>query len=66
MKAEINENQQLLILPENGTEAMGLEAWCDRFLERGGLIGFLLTSLEPDGKIEPSSPIRTGEVRESG
>ncbi len=64
MKAEINKNKQLLILPENGTEALGLEAWCDRFLSHGGQMGFILEPLD-EGKIRPSSKMRCGEVHES-
>ncbi len=62
MKAEINKNQQILILPENGAEAMGLEEWCDRFLENGGSIGFILTPIDTDGNIESTTSIRIGKV----
>ena len=65
MKAEINECGQLLILPENGVEALGLEAWCERFLGITGYIGFVLEPLDPEGKISPMARIRQGEVRES-
>ncbi len=62
MKAEINKNKQILILPENGAEAMGLEAWCDRFFENSGEIGFVLTPLNKDGNIEPTSSCRVGKI----
>lgn len=67
MKAEITESGQLLVIPENGAEAWGLEAWCDRFLKITGYIGFILEVPDPDdnGKIHPGARLKTGEVRES-
>lgn len=63
MKAEINESKQLLIIPENGTEVMGLEAWTDLVLGNGGQVEFLIGLPDADGLMTPFMNLRHGEVR---
>ena len=64
MKAEINEEYVLMIIPENRVEGMGIEKWYDEHVKvNQAPIVFYAEPLDKNGNTELSTPIRIGEVR---
>lgn len=65
MKTILNERGQLLIIPENTTEVYALTEWCRRTFDGpdGGEIGFILETLDKDGKMSTSAKMKYGVIR---